>query len=327
MSQSRPIAHIHPCPAASISRPSSRVLGDHRFVLLVLLSLFVALTVLYPLGQVIVRSFIVDGAFACELRHGLPPAAQPDGGMELALGLGDRHSPGGVHRCGGRLPRGADRHPLEVDVQGLARPALRHSAAVRGDGLGAAAGPVGLVSQFWRGFRATDGSVEHLRPGGIIFVLAVTNYPFVFITVARGAAAGRSEPGGGRSHLGRGHMADHARHHAAAGAPGDLWRRPAGLRVVDRQFRHSRRARAARAFLCADDADLRGADHPEHASGHGDVGAAGGRRAGLDDRASDTRREAAGNMRSSRQIGDAQRHQARHGAAAGVSRAGRWSPS
>ena len=163
-----------------------RALGDGRLVLLIALGIFVVLTVVYPLFQVIWRSFVVDGAFSLEnyARVFLTPRNLVAVWNSLWVSVIATALSVVIGTLTAFLVVRTDvpwKAPLSLLlVLPFAIPPL--FAAM---GWVQLAGPVGLFAQGWR---------EVFGPGpvpwniysapGIVFVLAITNYPFVFLTVA-----------------------------------------------------------------------------------------------------------------------------------------------
>jgi iron(III) transport system permease protein len=159
---------------------------DHRHVLFVVLSLFVLVTIVYPLLQVSVRSFIVEGAASLAnyeqvfgLRRNYIALWNSVWVSVLATILAIA-----IGVVAAFLVQRTDIPAKNVFrallVLPFAIPPL--FAAI---GWVQLAGPVGLLSEAWRWLLATDAVPWDIyTPWGIIFVLAVTKYPFVFITVA-----------------------------------------------------------------------------------------------------------------------------------------------
>jgi iron(III) transport system permease protein len=178
-----------PPAARPMAAPAAALLGrlpDHRHVLFAILSVFVVITIVYPLLQVGVRSFLVDGAAS------LANYAEVFGlkrnylavwnsiwvsvvatALALAIGVAAAFL---VQRT-------------DIPAKNLFRILLVLPFAIpplfAAMGWVQLAGPVGLLSHGWRWLFAVDTVPWNIySPGGIIFVLAVTKYPFVFITVA-----------------------------------------------------------------------------------------------------------------------------------------------
>lgn len=159
---------------------------DHRHVLFVVLSVFVFITIVYPLLQVSVRSFIVDGAASLAnyeqvfgLRRNYVAIWNSIWVSVLATILA-----AAIGVVSAFLVQRSD-----IPAKNLFRALLVLPFAIpplfAAIGWVQLAGPVGLLSQAWRWlFDSATVPWDVYTPWGIIFVLAVTKYPFVFITVA-----------------------------------------------------------------------------------------------------------------------------------------------
>ncbi|TVQ39632.1 MAG: iron ABC transporter permease [Geminicoccaceae bacterium] len=178
-------------PAPSFGRVMSRSrlverLADHRFVLLVALALFVAITVVYPLFQVGVRSFLVQGEWSLANYRAvfLQPRNLEAVWNSLWVSVIATLLATVIGTVAAFLVQRTD-----LPAKTLFRVLLVLPFAIpplfSAMGWVQLAGPVGLFSQWWREvFGVASVPWTIYGPGGIIFVLAVTNYPFVFITVA-----------------------------------------------------------------------------------------------------------------------------------------------
>jgi iron(III) transport system permease protein len=163
-----------------------RALGDGRVMLLAGLGLFVALTVVYPLVQVVWRSFLVDGAFSLDnyARVFLTPRNLVAVWNSLWVSVLATAIAAVIGTLAAFLVMRTDlawKGALGVLlVLPFAIPPL--FAAM---GWVQLAGPVGLLAQGWRALFGPGPVPWNIySPAGIVFVLAITNYPFVFLTVA-----------------------------------------------------------------------------------------------------------------------------------------------
>lgn len=164
----------------------SRMLGDGRVVLFVVLCAFVALTIVYPLFQVVWRSLRVDEAWS--LANYTDVFLRPRNfiavwnslwvsviatALSVVIGVLGAFL---VMRTDLPWKRGFGL----LLVLPFAIPPL--FAAM---GWVQLAGPVGLFAQGWRQIFGPGPVPWNIySPGGIVFVLAVSNYPLVFLTVA-----------------------------------------------------------------------------------------------------------------------------------------------
>ena len=163
-----------------------RSLGDARVVMLLALAVFVFLTVVWPLFQVVWRSFMVDGAVS--LANYEAVFLRPRNLVAVWNSLWVSVIATAISVAIGTL---AAFLVMRTDIpwKGAFSLALVLPFAIpplfSAMGWVQLAGPVGLVAQAWR---------EVFGPGpvpwniysawGIIFVLGVSNYPLVFLTVA-----------------------------------------------------------------------------------------------------------------------------------------------
>lgn len=164
----------------------SRILGDGRIMLFVALSLFVAITIVYPLFQVVWRSFRVDEAWS--LANYAEVFLRPRNFVAIWNSLWVSVIATALSVVIGVL---AAFLVMRTDLpwkQGFglllvlpfAIPPLFSAM-----GWVQLAGPVGLFAQGWRQIFGPGPVPWNIySPGGIIFVLAVSNYPLVFLTVA-----------------------------------------------------------------------------------------------------------------------------------------------
>ena len=173
----------------AVRRPQGAVmrwLGDGRVMLLVGLGLFVALTVVYPLFQVVWRSFVVDGAFS--FGNYATVFLQPRNLVAVWNSLWVSVIATAIAVV---IGTGAAFLVMRTDLPwkgGLALLLVLPFAIpplFSAMGWVQLAGPVGLFAQGWRWVFGPGPLPWNIySAGGIIFVLAVTNYPFVFLTVA-----------------------------------------------------------------------------------------------------------------------------------------------
>jgi iron(III) transport system permease protein len=159
---------------------------DHRHALFAVLSVFVFFTIVYPLMQVGVRSFIIDGAASLAnyeqvfgLRRNYVAVWNSVWVSVLATVLATI-----IGVVAAFLVQRTD-----IPAKNLFRVLLVLPFAIpplfAAMGWVQLAGPVGILSQAWRGLFGTDTVPWDIyTPAGIVFVLAITKYPFVFITVA-----------------------------------------------------------------------------------------------------------------------------------------------
>jgi iron(III) transport system permease protein len=164
----------------------SRILGDGRIMLFVALCVFVAITIAYPLFQVVWRSFRVDEAWS--LANYAEVFLRPRNFVAIWNSLWVSVIATALSVVIGVL---AAFLVMRTDLpwkQGFglllvlpfAIPPLFSAM-----GWVQLAGPVGLFAQGWRQIFGPGPVPWNIySPGGIIFVLAVSNYPLVFLTVA-----------------------------------------------------------------------------------------------------------------------------------------------
>ncbi|PAU76498.1 ABC transporter permease [Halomonas salipaludis] len=158
---------------------------DYRRVLLLLLALFVGITIVYPLYQVFWRSLMVDGEWS--LANYSAVFLRPSNYMALWNTLWVSVLATGLAVVIGTLAAFVVQR-TDVPHKALLSVLLVLPFAIpplfSAIGWVQLAGPVGLFTQWWRELFGAPPPWNIYSPGGIIFVLAVTNYPFVFITVA-----------------------------------------------------------------------------------------------------------------------------------------------
>ena len=163
-----------------------RLLGDGRVVLLIGLGFFVFLTVVYPLIQVVWRSFLVDGAWS--LANYEAVFLRPRNFVAVWNSLWVSVIATAISVVIGTL---AAFLVMRTDIPWKTTLSLALVLPFAIPPLFAAmgwvqlAGPVGLFAQAWRGvFGPGPVPWNICSPAGIIFVLGVSNYPLVFLTVA-----------------------------------------------------------------------------------------------------------------------------------------------
>ena len=163
-----------------------RLLGDGRVALLIGLALFVVLTVVYPLFQVVWRSFLVDGQFS--LANYEAVFLRPRNFVAVWNSLWVSVIATVISVVIGTL---AAFLVMRTDIPWKTTLSLALVLPFAIPPLFAAmgwvqlAGPVGLFAQAWRGLFGPGPVPWNIySPAGIIFVLGVSNYPLVFLTVA-----------------------------------------------------------------------------------------------------------------------------------------------
>jgi iron(III) transport system permease protein len=170
----------------AVTPPWQRVLTDHRHILFAALSVFVFITVVYPLLQIAGRSVIVDGALSLAnyaqvfaLRRNWIAVWNSVWVSVVATVLATA-----IGVVSAFLVQRTD-----IPAKTLFRVLLVAPFAIpplfSAMGWVQLAGPVGLLSQAWQGLTGRFEVPWNIYgAGGVVFVLAVTKYPFVFITVA-----------------------------------------------------------------------------------------------------------------------------------------------
>ncbi len=161
-------------------------LFDHRYVLFVVLSLFVSIVVVYPLLQVALRSFLVQGEFS--LANYQQVFLQRRNYLALWNSVWVSVIATLLATIIGVFSAFLVQR-TDIPAKNLWRVLLVLPFAIpplfSAMGWVQLAGPVGLISQAYKGLFGTFTVPWNIySPGGIVFVLAVSNYPFVFITVA-----------------------------------------------------------------------------------------------------------------------------------------------
>lgn len=161
-------------------------LFDHRYVLFTVLSLFVFIVVVYPLLQVALRSFLLQGNLSLAnyeqvfLQQRNYIALWNSIWVSVLATLGATVIGVFTAFLVQRTDLPAKNLWRVLLVLPFAIPPLFSAM-----GWVQLAGPVGLLSQGYMSLFDTYTVPWNIySPGGIIFVLAVSNYPFVFITVS-----------------------------------------------------------------------------------------------------------------------------------------------
>ncbi|MGY6410413.1 MAG: ABC transporter permease [Alkalilacustris sp.] len=163
-----------------------RLFGDGRMVLLIALSVFVFLVVVWPLLQVVMRSFMVDGAVSLANYEAvfLRPRNLWSVWNSLWVSVIATAISVAIGTLGAFVVMRTD-----LPWKGAFSLALVLPFAIpplfAAMGWVQLMGPVGLISQGWRAvFGPGPVPWNIYSAGGIIFVLGVSNYPLVFLTVA-----------------------------------------------------------------------------------------------------------------------------------------------
>jgi len=163
-----------------------RLFGDGRMVLLIALAAFVFLTIVWPLFQVVLRSFMVGGAFS--LANYEAVFLRPRNFVAVWNSLWVSVIATAISVVIGTL--GAFL-VMRTDIPWKAGFSLALVLPFAIPPLFAAmgwvqlAGPVGLFAQGWRAMFGPGPVPWNIYSAwGIIFVLGVSNYPLVFLTVA-----------------------------------------------------------------------------------------------------------------------------------------------
>ncbi len=167
--------------------PPRRVANfDTRALLLVLLALFVALVIVYPLVQVLIRSIVVDGQPSLEHYRAVFGRARNYEAIwnSVWVSLLSTLLATVIGTVTAFLVQRTD-----VPLKGLLRFLLILPFAIpplfSAMGWVQLAGPVGIVSNIYKSVAGTTTVPWNIYgAAGIIFVLGITKYPFVFITVA-----------------------------------------------------------------------------------------------------------------------------------------------
>jgi iron(III) transport system permease protein len=159
---------------------------DARRVLFVLVALFVLVVVVYPLAQVLLRSLLVEGRWS--LRNYEAVFLRPRNYVALWNSVWVSLAATGLATVIGTLAAFVVQR-TDVPFKAVLRFLLILPFAIpplfAAMGWVQLAGPVGLLTKAWQGITGATGAPWSIYgAGGIIFVLGITKYPFVFITVA-----------------------------------------------------------------------------------------------------------------------------------------------
>jgi iron(III) transport system permease protein len=159
---------------------------DSRLVFFVLIALFVVVIVVYPLVQVFLRSMLVDGSPS--LRNYEAVFGRPRNYIALWNSVWVSLAATALATVLGTLTAFVVQR-TDVPFKTLLRFLLILPFAIpplfAAMGWVQLAGPVGLLTKAWMGLTgASTAPWTIYGAGGIIFVLGITKYPFVFITVA-----------------------------------------------------------------------------------------------------------------------------------------------
>lgn len=177
-------------PAAPFENPRAarawRLFGDGRMVLLIALALFVFLTVVYPLFQVVWRSFMVEGSLS--LANYEAVFLRPRNFVAVWNSLWVSVIATAISVAIGTLGAFV---VMRTDIPWKGALSLLFVLPFAIPPLFSAmgwvqlAGPTGLFSQAWRNVFGPGPVPWNIYSAtGIIFVLGVSNYPLVFLTVA-----------------------------------------------------------------------------------------------------------------------------------------------
>jgi iron(III) transport system permease protein len=180
----------NPAPASTPRRQPSLMAAlrrlDGRVVLFVVMTAFVLVVVVYPLVQVLIRSLVVDGQLS--LHNYEAVFVRPRNYVALWNSVWVSLAATGLATVIGTLAAFVVQR-TDVPLKPLLRFLLILPFAIpplfAAMGWVQLAGPVGLLSKAYAslvGAATTPWSIY--GAGGIIFVLGITKYPFVFITVA-----------------------------------------------------------------------------------------------------------------------------------------------
>ncbi len=159
---------------------------DSRLVLFVFIALFVVVVVVYPLVQVLLRSLLVDGTWS--LRNYEAVFLRPRNYIALWNSVWVSIAATIVATVIGTLAAFVVQR-TDVPYKALLRFLLILPFAIpplfAAMGWVQLAGPVGLLSNAYKSLTgAATAPWSVYGAAGIIFVLGITKYPFVFITVA-----------------------------------------------------------------------------------------------------------------------------------------------
>lgn len=159
---------------------------DSRLVLFLFIALFVVVVVVYPLVQVLLRSLLVDGTWS--LRNYEAVFLRPRNYIALWNSIWVSIAATVVATVIGTLAAFVVQR-TDVPFKGLLRFLLILPFAIpplfAAMGWVQLAGPVGLLSNAYKSLTGAHTAPWSIYgAAGIIFVLGITKYPFVFITVA-----------------------------------------------------------------------------------------------------------------------------------------------
>ena len=159
---------------------------DSRLVIFVLIAAFVLVIVVYPLVQVLLRSLLVDGSWSW--RNYEAVFGRPRNYIALWNSVWVSLAATAVATVIGTLTAFVVQR-TDVPFKTVLRFMLILPFAIpplfAAMGWVQLAGPVGLLTQTWKSLTgAATAPWTIYGAGGIIFVLGITKYPFVFITVA-----------------------------------------------------------------------------------------------------------------------------------------------
>ena len=168
------------------SSPNTRPWLDHRRVLFLFLAAFVLIVVVYPLLQVGVRSFLAEDGFSLENYRQV--FFQPRNYVALWNSLWVSVLSTVLGTVIGILAAFAVQRtdiPWKNTFRVLLVLPLAIPPLFSAMGWVQLAGPVGLLTQAYAGMFGVSAAPWNVYSAtGIVFVLAVNNYPFVFITVS-----------------------------------------------------------------------------------------------------------------------------------------------
>ena len=159
---------------------------DSRLVIFVLIAAFVLVIVVYPLVQVLLRSLLVDGSWSW--RNYEAVFGRPRNYIALWNSVWVSLAATALATVIGTLTAFVVQR-TDVPFKTVLRFMLILPFAIpplfAAMGWVQLAGPVGLLTQTWKSLTgAATAPWTIYGAGGIIFVLGITKYPFVFITVA-----------------------------------------------------------------------------------------------------------------------------------------------
>lgn len=159
---------------------------DARVVILVVLALFVAVVIVYPLVQVLIRSLVIDGHLSLDHYRAVFGRARNYQAIwnSVWVALASTVLATIIGTLSAFLVQRTD-----VPLKGLLRFLLILPFAIpplfAAMGWVQLAGPVGIVSNAYKSLAGVTSVPWNIYGAlGIIFVLGITKYPLVFITVA-----------------------------------------------------------------------------------------------------------------------------------------------